>query len=142
MTVNDNTISPIFQLFFEEEMDMAINIPEASTILMAPPNGSNNSTGSNYYNCLSHSKGIQLDSAILARPSTIPVGSAIPEVIPIHSATRVHLAILVQSGNLEASVVPPPKSPHFTPAANTYRTYTYAYTRTSDGESIMDCRSI
>jgi hypothetical protein len=36
MTVNDNTISPIFQLFFEEEMDMAINIPEASTILMAP----------------------------------------------------------------------------------------------------------
>jgi hypothetical protein len=36
MVVIDNMVSPIFQLFFIEEMDMATNIPEASVNPMAP----------------------------------------------------------------------------------------------------------
>jgi hypothetical protein len=67
---------------------------------------------------------IQLNSAILARSSTIPVSSAIPDDIPIHSDISVHSVIPVQLGILEAYVVPPPKSPYFTPAALTMLTPT------------------
>jgi hypothetical protein len=48
---------------------------------------------------------IQLDSDISPRSSIIPIAPTITE------------AILVQSGIPEASVVPPPVSPYFTPAA-------------------------
>jgi hypothetical protein len=51
--------------------------------------------------------GVPLDSAISARSSTISVGLAIP----------------IESGILEASAVPPPVSPHFTPAAPTILTF-------------------
>jgi hypothetical protein len=65
--------------------------------------------------------GIQLDSTISALSSTIPVGSA----------------ILVQSGILEASIVPPPISPHFTPAAPAVLTPTTPILTPVPGQTIV-----
>jgi hypothetical protein len=68
---------------------MTTNIPEASIIPMT----STTQQAPTVTIASIISKGIQSDSAILARSPTIPVGSAIPEAIPIHSFTLVHSAI-------------------------------------------------
>jgi hypothetical protein len=113
--------------YFLEGMDMFTNISEASTNPMAPTTqqaptvtvGSFISTASGIPMASGISEGIQLDSTILARFSTIPVGSLILDAIPVHSDISVHSAIPVQSGIPETFAVPPPKSLHFTPAAPT-----------------------
>jgi hypothetical protein len=124
----DNKVSPIFQLFFVEGMDMPTNIPEASTNQMSPTTqhalaviiASSISTAPGIPMASPISEDIQLDSAITAQSSTIPVGST----IPVHSNISVHSTIPVQPGIQEASVVPPPVSPYFTPAAPTVLTPT------------------
>jgi hypothetical protein len=101
-------------------MGIPSNIPEAPANPMALTTqqalgitiASFISTASGIPMALTIPDGIQLDSDISARSSTIPVASAIPE------------AIQVQSGITEASVVPPPVSPHFTPATPTVLTPT------------------
>jgi hypothetical protein len=65
--------------------------------------------------------GIQLDSPILARSSRIPVGSVTP----------------VPSGIIEASVIPPPISPRFTPAAPTVLTPTIPIPAPVPGQTIV-----
>jgi hypothetical protein len=65
--------------------------------------------------------GIQLDSAILARSSRIPVGSVTP----------------VPSGIIEASIIPPPISPHFTPVAPTVLTATIPILAPVPGQTIV-----
>jgi hypothetical protein len=95
--------------YFLEGMYMPTNIPEVSTNPMAPTTqqapaitiASFISTPSGIPMVTTISESIQLDSTISARSSTILVGSAIP----------------VQLGILEASLVPPSKSPHFTHVA-------------------------
>jgi hypothetical protein len=118
--------------FFVEGMDMPTNIPEASTNQMAPTTqyalavviASFISTAPGIPMASAIPEDIQVDSAISAQSSTILVGSAIPDVIPVHLNISVHSAITVQPGIQEASVVPPPVSPYFTPAAPTVLTPT------------------
>jgi hypothetical protein len=116
----DNKVSPVFQLFFIEGLDMPPNIPEASANPMALTTqqtlgvtiASFISTTSGIPIASRIPDGIQLDSDISARSSIIPLASTISYVIP------------VQSGIPEASVVPPPVSPHFTPTVPTVLTPT------------------
>jgi hypothetical protein len=115
LNVKNNNASHIFQLFFVEEMDMTTNIPEVSanpmaTITQQAPDvtiASFISTASAITIVSAILDGIQHDSAISARSSTILVGSAISEATP------------VPSDILEASAVSPHISPCFTSAAPT-----------------------
>jgi hypothetical protein len=83
----DTKVSPVFQSFFVEGMDMPPNIPEASANPMAPTTqqdlgvtiASFISTALGIPMASAIQDGIQLDSAISARSSTIPVASAILE---------------------------------------------------------------
>jgi hypothetical protein len=126
-------------------MNMSTNISEASANLMAIITQQVSvvtialfiSTDSRIPMAQAIPEDIQLDSAILVQSSTIPVGSAILDVILVHSDIPVHSAILVQSGIPEAYVVTPPKSPHFTPAAPTVLTPTAPIPTSVSEETIV-----
>jgi hypothetical protein len=85
MVVIANKVSPMFQLIFVEEMDIPTNISKASANPMAPTTqqtptiiiASFISTVSGIPMASVMPEGIQLDSAISARSSTILVGSTI-----------------------------------------------------------------
>jgi hypothetical protein len=125
----DTKVSPVFQSFFVEGMDMPPNITEASANPMAPTTqqdlgvtiASFISTASGIPMASPIQDGIQLDSAISARSSTIPVASA----------------ILEQLGIPKASTVPPLASPHFTPVAPTVLTPTTPILAPIPGQTIM-----
>jgi hypothetical protein len=85
MVVIPNKVSPMFQLIFVEEMGIPANISEASANPMAPTTqqtpaviiASFISTVSGIPMASVILEGIQFDSTISARSSTIPVGSTI-----------------------------------------------------------------
>jgi hypothetical protein len=123
----------LFQLFFVEGMDMTTNIPEDSADPMAPTTQQAPSvTISSFISSASVipmasaiPDDIQLHLAISARFSTIPVGLATPEVTP------------VPPGILEASAIPPPISPRFTPAGPTVLTPTAPIPMPVPGQTIV-----
>jgi hypothetical protein len=114
-------------------MDMTTNIPDVSanskaTITQQAQGvtiASFISTASTITIASAIPYGIQHDSAISARFSTIQVGSTISEATP------------VPSDILEASAVPPPISPCFTPAAPTVLTPTAPIPSLVPGQTIV-----
>jgi hypothetical protein len=71
LNVKNNNVSPIFQLFFVEGMDMTINIPEDSADPMAPTT--------------QQAPSVTI-SSFISSASAIPMASAILDDIQLHLA--------------------------------------------------------